>query len=895
VAGATNSSLVISNFQAGAVGLYDVLVANAVGAVQSGPASVQIAAGSAASAVDKFGDAVDLAESVNNKNVAVAEPAGGGDTRGFSVAQTFSTVGATKETGEPNHCGQAGGASQWYIYTAPAGGTLRVSTAGSTFNTILAVYTGPGTNFASLVAQGCGFTTNYQTQGQPEVVIPGVVAGTRFYIAVDGYNGASGRAQLAVGLGAAPVLLAMPASQPVTAGQSALLKVSAIGSTNLYYQWQLNGVAVPGATNASYAATQAGGYTVVVSNVVGVVVSAPPAVVTVVAAPGIVAGPTNETVVLGKKATLAVSAAGVNTKTNPFHFQWYFDNAAIKGQTSSNLVLAAAQWSNHGSYYVVVSNSYGVATSTPPAVLTVQDTVPPVVAITAPANDFVTLTNPVLVTGTAADNAGVARVQVEVNHNGTQLLAAGSNKWSLLVPLTPGSNVVAAQSVDVAGNTNTVAAQRVIIYKVGERLTLLTNGTGRISSSDGAANQALLIVGQSYTVTAAAVGGSGFLFSNWVSGTSLGTLTNAGSALPLNFVMATNLIVQGNFAANPFGAAAGTYNGLFAAAGGVAEASAGFLRATLPAGGSGAYSAVLLLAGQSNSFSGSFDLTGRAATNLTLANKSRVSVQLQLGLYPADNQLTGTLSGAGWSAPLQAWRAVFNAATAPATNYAGQYTMFLPPGAGAPGSSPDGYGYAVISNSLGGLASVAGVLADGSALSQSVGLGPEGTLPFYQSLYKGAGSLQGWITFTNQPPQTLLGQLTWIKPAGAGGEYAGGFTNPAIHLLGGLYTNATLAGQPALDLVNGTLTLSHGNLAAPLVYPVGLGVNNILTNLGGAGAPTNYLAIVINPATGQVTVTFQETGSKTNTVAQGAILQPQTNALGAFRGPTASGTLNIKP
>ena len=59
VAGATNSSLVITNFQAGAVGLYDVLVANAVGSVQSEPASVQMAvvnqAGPGGSAQDKFG------------------------------------------------------------------------------------------------------------------------------------------------------------------------------------------------------------------------------------------------------------------------------------------------------------------------------------------------------------------------------------------------------------------------------------------------------------------------------------------------------------------------------------------------------------------------------------------------------------------------------------------------------------------------------------------------------------------------------------------------------------------------------------------------------------------------------------------------------------------------
>ena len=144
---------------------------------------------------------MDLAGLSNKPSVSHEPASGGGDSRGYSVSQVFSTVGATKEPGEPNHCGQAGGASQWFVYTAPTNGTLDVNTAGSTFNTILAIYTGPGTNFASLVPQGCGFVTNYQKQGQPDVVLPNVVAGTRFFIAVDGYQGASGTVHLNIGLG----------------------------------------------------------------------------------------------------------------------------------------------------------------------------------------------------------------------------------------------------------------------------------------------------------------------------------------------------------------------------------------------------------------------------------------------------------------------------------------------------------------------------------------------------------------------------------------------------------------------------------------------------------------------------------------------------------------------
>ena len=73
-----------------------------------------------------------------------------------------------------------------------------------------------------------------------------------------------------------------------------------------------------------------------------------------------------------------------------------------------------------------------------------------------------------------------------------------------------------------------------------------------------------------------------------------------------------------------------------------------------------------------------------------------MSVTLNLHLNPADDQMSGTVSGrsaAGWTSVLQADRAVFNASAAPATNYAGQFTLLVPPGPAAPVEAR-GYGYA---------------------------------------------------------------------------------------------------------------------------------------------------------------------------------------------------------
>ena len=174
---------------------YYVKAANGIGSVQSEAAAIEIQNAAQTTGaptnllVDKFGDAVDLTGAGATERYRPQDA--GGETGGFTLSQSFSTVGATKEQGEPNHAGQAGGASYWYSYHTSGNGTLQFDTAGSTFDTILAVYTGPGDSFATLVNVGAAYTTNYLQQGQPVVLVTNATAGTKYYIAIDGYLGAS--------------------------------------------------------------------------------------------------------------------------------------------------------------------------------------------------------------------------------------------------------------------------------------------------------------------------------------------------------------------------------------------------------------------------------------------------------------------------------------------------------------------------------------------------------------------------------------------------------------------------------------------------------------------------------------------------------------------------------
>lgn len=111
-----------------------------------------------------------------------------------------SNVAATKESGEPNHAGNAGGRSVWYTWTAPAPGPVTFHTRGSSFDTLLAVYHGGSVGGLTLVAASDDISP---TVRQSSVTFT-ATAGMVYRIAVDGYVGLSGAVRLqwlAVGAG----------------------------------------------------------------------------------------------------------------------------------------------------------------------------------------------------------------------------------------------------------------------------------------------------------------------------------------------------------------------------------------------------------------------------------------------------------------------------------------------------------------------------------------------------------------------------------------------------------------------------------------------------------------------------------------------------------------------
>src|SRR5262245_39496528 len=72
--------------------------------------------------------------------------------RGSSGTMGGANIGATKQSGEPDHADNSGGSSVWFRWTAPGTGQFFFNTVGSDFDTLLAVYTGNNVNNLTAVA-----------------------------------------------------------------------------------------------------------------------------------------------------------------------------------------------------------------------------------------------------------------------------------------------------------------------------------------------------------------------------------------------------------------------------------------------------------------------------------------------------------------------------------------------------------------------------------------------------------------------------------------------------------------------------------------------------------------------------------------------------------------------
>ena len=164
--------------------------------------------------------------------------------------------------------------------------------------------------------------------------------------------------------GASPVITVQPQSQTVYSGTNVTFTAIAAGAPPLLWQWQFNGVAIPGATTSTLAlnevtTNQSGNYTVALTNAYGFDHSQVATLTVQNSAPIITMQPQTEAAAVGGSVTFSADAVG----SLPLFWQWQFNGNAILNATNSTLVLGSLTTNQQGTYSVIVSNAFGIVFS----------------------------------------------------------------------------------------------------------------------------------------------------------------------------------------------------------------------------------------------------------------------------------------------------------------------------------------------------------------------------------------------------------------------------------------------------------------------------------------------------------------------------------------------------
>ncbi len=152
-----------------------------------------------------------------------------------------------------------------------------------------------------------------------------------------------------------------PTNRTNIVGTTATFNVEVLALPPLFYQWRRAGVDIDAATNSvlvlnDVELSQAGDYSVVVSNAYGTIVSSN-AILTIV--PILITQPGDTVIYIGGSTNFAVGAQG----QPPFYFQWQHNGQDITGATNSSFTVTNARRDQAGQYRVAVSNSIGAVTS----------------------------------------------------------------------------------------------------------------------------------------------------------------------------------------------------------------------------------------------------------------------------------------------------------------------------------------------------------------------------------------------------------------------------------------------------------------------------------------------------------------------------------------------------
>ena len=262
---------------------------------------------------------------------------------------------------------------------------------------------------------------------------------------------------------ASPSILVAPQSQAVVQGAQAMFIVGATGGEPFSYQWELNGLPIPGANSLTLIITNvqdanAGSYRVVVSNVVGAAWS-DPATLTVLHLPSIDELQTDplplyapSTWPIGQTITLSATATG----DPPLVYQWSRNDEPIAEATNAFYVFNL-ETTNAGVYRVTVTNRVGSALSQP---ISVNLPAGPQIT-TQPKSQVLFVGSPVFFNVAAT---GTSPLSYQWFFNGVEFPFATNPGFGLAsAPIFAGGDYSAVVANDFGSATSEIATLTVIV------------------------------------------------------------------------------------------------------------------------------------------------------------------------------------------------------------------------------------------------------------------------------------------------------------------------------------------------------------------------------------------------------------------------------------------------
>ena len=238
---------------------------------------------------------------------------------------------------------------------------------------------------------------------------------------------------------------------------------------------------------------------------------------------------------------------------------------------------------------------------------------------------------------------------------------------------------------------------------------------------------------------------------------------------------------------------------------------------------------------------------GTATAELSIARRNLSPLTVSLTVDLVSGALNGSIADDMDSAEVEGHRLERNAALV------GLYNNGLVSPEDDPALSPQGNGYLSFRVSSTGSVSLAGKLADGTAITGSSTLCTYGRIPLFRMIYSNTGSLSGWAMIDEEGLSTT-GTVAWMKnpQTRATRSYADGFDNE-VQLVGGRYT-APASGHTPMDMSpEAELDLLGGSLLEDLSQSFTLSARNAAV----VPANANTIRLTLTSSTGLYSGSFK--------------------------------------